>query len=280
MTEIWKDTIQDADYQVSNLGKIYSTKSDMILKCNGLRSGYKYFGNGKKSFKIHRVVAMAFIKNDEPKIKTFVNHKDGNKLNNHLDNLEWTTPSKNVQHAVDTGLITITKRRVHQISILTGEIIATFESLKEAKEKTDVSDTGIAKCCKGSRQTAGGYKWEFADKNPNEDAVDLTDFVQVKGFINYLIANDGRVYSKSFKKLMKHHMNADGYKTIQLCENKVKKDYLVHRLVAMHFIKNDDPDNKITVNHKDKIRTNNNVSNLEWMTHSENNLHKNQKVKK
>lgn len=263
MTEIWKDIAQDNNYQVSNFGNIHSKKTDTILKCSSIRSGYKSASIAKKNLKVHRIVAEAFIKNDDPDKKIFVNHIDGNKLNNRVDNLEWVTPSDNVNHAVKTGLIKTTLRRVNQLDKTTGALIATFESLKEAREKTNVDDTSICKCCKNIQNTAGGYKWEFTDKNPNEDPIDLSEFVKVENFKNYLVSKDAQVYSISFKKLMKQHTNADGYKTIQLTENKAKKDYLVHRLVAMHFIKNDDPENKVTVNHKDKDKTNNNVSNLE-----------------
>tara|TARA_R110000737_G_C14376353_1_gene449735 strand:+ start:168 stop:692 length:525 start_codon:yes stop_codon:yes gene_type:complete len=106
-------------YQVSNLGRVKSL-SRTIYKVDGttqtfkdkIRSstfngrGYLQLGltkNGKcKTCKVHRLVSETFIPNIEGKKE--VNHLDGNKANNILSNLEWCTPSENVQHAYDTGL--------------------------------------------------------------------------------------------------------------------------------------------------------------------------------
>lgn len=97
-------------YYVSRQGQVYSAHTDRILKdCNC--AGYRNVGlsvNGQcKSFKVHRLVALAFLPN--PQNKPDVNHKDGNKANNWLSNLEWSTEKENVQHAVRTGLFRRTK---------------------------------------------------------------------------------------------------------------------------------------------------------------------------
>lgn len=93
-------------YEVSNLG--YVSNYRKILKPYVINAGYKsvkLHSNGKKSGKlIHRMVAEMFIPNLEN--KPDVNHKDGNKLNNHVDNLEWCTKSENMTHAVKIGLYT------------------------------------------------------------------------------------------------------------------------------------------------------------------------------
>lgn len=100
--------------------------------------------DGIKSHKVHRRVAMAFIPNKN-KERKWVNHINGNKWDCHVKNLEWVTPSENVQHAVDTGLIKITKRRVGQYT-KDGKLIKKFDSLKQAD--------GITKACRGTRKTA------------------------------------------------------------------------------------------------------------------------------
>lgn len=119
MIELWKD-IKDAEgiYQVSNLGRIKILYRELPTPHGGIYyqqekikaihkvAGYMQVAlsiNKKHTcFKVHRLVAIAFIPNHEN--KNFINHKDGNKTNNHFDNLEWCTSSENQQHAYNTGL--------------------------------------------------------------------------------------------------------------------------------------------------------------------------------
>ena len=117
MEEIWKDVIgYENKYEVSNLGRVRSCPRNtsglgradyLIMKQSKDKGGYMTIGlmmNGKKSrSRVHRLVASSFIPN--PEGKEFVNHIDGVKDNNILSNLEWSTPSENTRHAVETGLI-------------------------------------------------------------------------------------------------------------------------------------------------------------------------------
>lgn len=117
MIEIWKDIIDyEGLYQISNLGRVKSLKrfsviKDRIMKPQLHRTGYKMVGlrkrgKGIKFFRVHRLVAREFVLNpiSEPK-KLFVNHIDGNKLNNNYKNLEWCTLQENLAHAFRNGLI-------------------------------------------------------------------------------------------------------------------------------------------------------------------------------
>lgn len=125
--EVWKD-IENYEnlYQVSSYGNIKS--KDRIVKCWNnktrtikgkiikpmlLRDGYLYvhlYKNAiRKDYAVHRIVAKMFINNYEQKEE--INHKDGNKQNNSVENLEWVTPSENILHAYRTGLI-VRKRRL------------------------------------------------------------------------------------------------------------------------------------------------------------------------
>lgn len=111
MEKIWKPVVGYEDYfSISSEGDVYSHRTDRILKQTIHKNGYYLLStylNGRKSksvcFRVHRLVAQAFIPN--PENKPHVNHLDGNKLNNAVDNLEWCTPQENVRHAYDTGLI-------------------------------------------------------------------------------------------------------------------------------------------------------------------------------
>ena len=91
------------------------------------------------------------------------------------------------------------------------------------------------------------------------------------GFEKYLIYNDGRIYSKHRNKFMKPKVNkATGYLHVDLRRNKKSVTCQVHRLVARHYIHNDDPENKICVDHINRNKLNNKISNLRWVTRSEN----------
>ena len=104
--EIWKELEENSNYFISNFGN-FKNKKDKLLKLNINARGYLYCNisiNGKVTkVKIHRLVAIYFIDNLEN--KDTVNHKDGNKLNNHYSNLEWLTRKENIQHGYKNNLM-------------------------------------------------------------------------------------------------------------------------------------------------------------------------------
>lgn len=118
MKEEWRKIDEYPHLEFSNLGNVRSIDRYVIKKMSGkemkpmfvrgqpiiahISVGYRYVNFFGKHIRLHRLIAQAFIPN--PENKRCVNHKDGNKLNNHIDNLEWMTSSENNQHAYDTGL--------------------------------------------------------------------------------------------------------------------------------------------------------------------------------
>lgn len=106
--EIFKDIKgYEGIYKISNLGRVLSVKSNKFLKCYDKPNKYKRvslnINSVGKTFCVHRLVAEHFIPN--PLKKLTVNHKDGNKRNSNVNNLEWATLSENMKHAFNTGLM-------------------------------------------------------------------------------------------------------------------------------------------------------------------------------
>ena len=133
--------------------------------------------NNKQIVKqVHRLVAEAFIPN--PYKKRCVNHKDGNKINNHVDNLEWVTHQENTIHAWETGLQMMTPERCHKNKVnsskkvnqydLNGNLLHTWESQSQAAEHLRIHQTVISNCCLGKQKTGKGFIFRFVkeeDKN-------------------------------------------------------------------------------------------------------------------
>lgn len=155
-------------------GKVKSfIGKEKILKLRADKDGYLLVNLRKITFRVHRLVANAFIPN--PKNYTEVNHKNGNKQENFSDNLEWCTVSANNKHAWDIGLRkktskmqeaaringATTKRKIIQYD-LQGNFIKEWNSQKEASSQLGINQGSISNCCKGKAPTVGGYVWKFS----------------------------------------------------------------------------------------------------------------------
>ena len=159
-------------YDVTRDGRVFSKRTGKELKGCVDRAGYKKVSpriNGiKYQLKVHRLVALKYLPN--PNNFPQVNHKDGNKLNNNVENLEWCTAKHNIRHAHKTKLATNEhrKKKVKQIDPATKEVIAVYDSYREASRKTGISETNISAVCRRykpknrpePRKTAGGFLWE------------------------------------------------------------------------------------------------------------------------
>lgn len=185
MNEEWKD-IEGFEglYKISNFGRVYSIRSKKTIK-PFTSKGYLRICLSKNGVQvkklIHVLVAEHFI-SKKPFDNAQINHKDLNKLNNKVSNLEWVSPSQNVRHLIENsndrkkylqkrmseigknfGLLGVeaSKKPVAQIDVETNKIIKIFESARDAYRKTGVNYKKISEVCRGQRKTAGGFKWVF-----------------------------------------------------------------------------------------------------------------------
>lgn len=165
--EVWEEIDEHPDYLVSNYGRVRSLDRYTIGKLGSKRlhkggilkhwltkDGYPQVELNRKTYRVHRLVAMAFIPN--PDGKKEVNHKDRVRNNNHVDNLEWTTLQENQEHSWNNGRVGCMKGRFgfdHNLShpiamLIDNKIIEVFGSIKEAARKLNASDASIGQAIK------------------------------------------------------------------------------------------------------------------------------------
>lgn len=176
MEEIWKKYLDFENYMISNYGRCKSLTRDVICKSKHRtirerilkprleKNGYLRYNiyKNNKSYKIsiHKMVAKCFIPN--PNNYPCINHKDENKSNNYVDNLEWCTHKYNMNYGIRNKRIANTlSKKVNQYD-LDGNFIKTWGSILEAREYYNTNH--ISECCKGKLKQTKGYIWRYAEK--------------------------------------------------------------------------------------------------------------------
>ena len=161
----WRDVTEYSNYEVNQFGEIRNKKRKQILKPLVNPNGYCYvcfniFGK-RKRFAIHRIVANAFIPNPD-ELKE-VNHKDYNKKNNCVQNLEWVSSSQNKKHAYLKEENHVSRgKKVNQYS-LDGEFLQSYNSLQEAAVAVGGNFSAISNCCNGKSKSSNGFIWKFSE---------------------------------------------------------------------------------------------------------------------
>ena len=173
MVEIWKDVVgYEGLYKVSNLGNVMSFKhkKPKLLKPRKDSKGYLQIllSNHNKSIKnflIHRLVAQAFLPN--PNNYPVINHKDENKTNNRVSNLEFCTQQYNTTYgtAQERRAKKLTNRKDQSKPVLqydkNGIFVKEYPSIMDAERNTGVKHQDIGNVCKGKLKSAGGYIWKY-----------------------------------------------------------------------------------------------------------------------
>lgn len=254
-------------YEVSNLGKVRNKKTKMIKKTRINKGGYECVSlvvedkvNG--GVRVHRLVATAFLENEDINLPLSVDHIDRNKQNNAVVNLQWANANKQAENRTQTKA----RKGYGHIPILQfdlqGNFLKEYKNMHEILQELGICKENIFRACQKPGRTTHGYIFKYKP----EDVIDGEIWREsVVNNITLSISSKGRI--KRDNKLYKGQDHPFGYKFVSVGG----KNYMIHRLVAEIFIPN--VENKEIVNHKDSNRQNNSVGNLEWATRSENAIH-------
>lgn len=177
--DLWRD-IPDFEglYQASANGEIRSLYTNIILKPEISKNGYCKVtlckDKKRKLLSIHRLVAMTYLDNYSENLQ--VNHKDGNKQNNNVSNLEMVTCKENIQHSFKNKLQVAKKGKEHPLYKkygvenktskkvvqydMQGNYIKTWDSIKDVERELGINNSNISSCCNNKKNSAGGYKWQ------------------------------------------------------------------------------------------------------------------------
>lgn len=224
----------------------------------------------KKQVFAHRLVAMTFLA-DTFRSGWTINHKDHDRKNNCVENLECVSQrDNNLDQPKSRDWKTSSRNKPVLQYELDGSLVEKFYSVKEAARQTGFNASGISACCRGRCKQQNGFLWKF------EDQPDLPGEIWKPGIVGgkqILVSNEGRIVAHSGIKTYGSKA-AHEYRVVNIGG----KGFLVHRLVAEIFLQK--PGADFVVDHIDGNRENNRFQNLRWVSKSQNSVLSKYKIEK
>lgn len=279
--ELWEHIKDFSKYMISNQGRAVSKVTSTVLEPT-ITNGYYSVGlyqdnaeNEQKQFKIHRLVANAFIPKTDP-TKNTIDHINNNKLDNRSVNLQWVTIKENNQNFIDNHKI------IKAESVLQYDkdmnFIKEWSSVKEiVTQNTNYKNKQLYACLNERCKSIYGSIWRYKNKIKTNIILQKDEefrnigMLDDRNFGNYELSNYGNIKGLYQDKYLIPQLQNDGYYSIGLYDKDTHKGYniKIHILVAKVFI-GTKPDSKYVVNHIDEDKTNNYYKNLEWKTQQKN----------
>ena len=268
-------------WQVSSEGRCRNSRGGISHGCLE-PSGYCEVQINGSMFKLHRLIAHAFLGPPPSQAAWQVNHIDGNCSNNRIDNLEWVTQSENTRHSYATnpsrGKSGPRRERPVMRRHLGSHKWTNFSSVKAAAESmSQPYETVRSRCCRNSQ--VDGYEYKFAPVQqvelPGEEWCPMIDPRSGRVVSGRMVSSQGRIKTKA-GRLSCGTSREDGYFFAQIIVGSKlqRRMEYVHRLVAAAFLGLPPSPEHSQVNHMDGNKSNNAVENLEYVTPAENNAHR------
>jgi HNH endonuclease len=276
--EVIKDVNIDACkgfYMITNFGRIFNKITNKELHSH-VNNCYKMFQlKNYKHVSIHKIVYLTF--GGEIEKGKVIDHIDGDKLNNRIDNLQCVSISENCINSFKNNP-NMRKDRIVQAFNEEGEFIKEFKNLNDAKDFINhKAKTSINSCITGQKKMAGGFVWKLKNEEI-KNIKDKSNYICIgkignEDYSNYFINSQGSIINKNSIEMKCVCLEGTYIHTSLSPLSKKRKTFKIHRLVGKYFLPDGDKyffDENYVINHKDENKHNNVVENLEWITKKQN----------